>query len=86
MNQQIQGACQQQCLKAECIFATDKSYGIHPQEGIPQMYFDQLNIIAKHLQELKNKPTICQTQAQSIPYNRRRRRYILQTQATENTR
>lgn len=36
-------------------FATGKNYGIHPQQGIPQLYFDQMNIIAKHLQEIDGK-------------------------------
>jgi hypothetical protein len=39
-------------IKAKCTFAINKSYGIHPHEGIPQLYFDQLNIIAKHLSDI----------------------------------
>ena len=26
---------------------------LHPQEGIPLMYHDQMNIIAKHIAEIK---------------------------------
>jgi hypothetical protein len=48
----IQTARKNGCIKLKGLFATDKSYGIHPQEGIPQLYFDQLNVIAKHLQEI----------------------------------
>lgn len=44
-------AKQARLFKATCTFATDKSHGIHPHHGMPQLYFDQLNVIAKHLQE-----------------------------------
>jgi dUTP pyrophosphatase len=40
-------------LKAKMVIATDKSYGVHPIEGILQIHFDQLNTIAKHLEEIK---------------------------------
>ncbi len=40
---------QQKMLKAKLIIVTDKSYGVHPTEGILQIHFDQLNVIAKHL-------------------------------------
>jgi len=45
---------QQGQFKLSLVFATDNSYGVHPQEGIPQLYCDQLNVIAQHLQQ----PTI----------------------------
>jgi hypothetical protein len=49
------------CIKLKCKFATDKSYGIHPQEGVPQLYFDQLNIIAQHLKnEAKVRALLCE--------------------------
>ena len=47
----IQQARKHRLLTAECKFATDKSYGIHPQMGIPQIYFDQMNIIARHIHD-----------------------------------
>ena len=60
----IKHARQEGYLNLQCVFATDKSYGIHPQEGIPQLYFDQLNIIAQHLQNIRkqstSKPTVRQ--------------------------
>ena len=42
-------------LKAKLIIATDKSYGVHPMEGILQIHFDQLNVIAKHLEDIKRE-------------------------------
>jgi hypothetical protein len=39
------------------MFATDRATGIHPQHGIPQLYFDQMNIIAKHLQDIRQETT-----------------------------
>jgi hypothetical protein len=42
-------------IKATCLFATDRSHGIHPQHGVPQLYFDQLNTIAKHLQDAERE-------------------------------
>jgi dUTP pyrophosphatase len=51
-----------------CITATDKDQAIkfhigtldkqamHPQTGVPQLYFDQLNHIGKHLFELRHDP------------------------------
>ena len=41
-----------QMIKVKLVVATDKSYGVHPVEGIMQIYFDQMNVIAKHLEEL----------------------------------
>ncbi len=40
-------------MKAKLLIATDKSYGVHPMEGILQIHFDQLNIIAKHLEDIR---------------------------------
>jgi hypothetical protein len=48
----IQQKRKQGQLKVTCCFATDRSFGIHPHHGIPQLYFDQLNIIAKHLKSI----------------------------------
>ena len=39
-------------MKAKFVLATDKSYGVHPLEGIMQIHFDQLNVIAKHLEDI----------------------------------
>mmetsp|Transcript_10383 Transcript_10383/g.14952 ORF Transcript_10383/g.14952 Transcript_10383/m.14952 type:complete len:1434 (-) Transcript_10383:2326-6627(-) len=39
-------------IKAKLVIATDRSYGVHPIEGIMQIYFDQMNVIAKHLEEV----------------------------------
>lgn len=40
-------------LTAKLIIATDRSYGVHAVEGILQIHFDQLNVIAKHLEDIK---------------------------------
>jgi dUTP pyrophosphatase len=48
----INQARQHKMLKAKLIIATDKSYGVHPMEGILQIHFDQLNVIAKHLADI----------------------------------
>ena len=37
-------------------FATIKKQSTHPQYGVPQLYHDQMNIIASHLWEMSNKP------------------------------
>ena len=37
-------------------FSTIDQVAIHPQYGIPQLYHDQLNIIGKHLFEIRNEP------------------------------
>jgi hypothetical protein len=36
-------------------FATIDKQSIHPQMGLPQLYHDQLNVIAEHLWALKNQ-------------------------------
>jgi deoxyuridine 5'-triphosphate nucleotidohydrolase len=50
----IQQKRKQGQLKVTCCFTTDRSFGIHPHHGIPQLYFDQLNIIAKHLKSINH--------------------------------
>jgi len=45
-------------IKADCLFATDHAYGIHPHHGVPQLYFDQLNIIGQHLQGTSQHETV----------------------------
>ena len=37
----------------KCQFATIEKIAMHPQEGMPMIYHDQLNIIAQHLKEMK---------------------------------
>ena len=37
-------------------FATRDPIAMHPQKGVPQLYHDQLNVIAKHLWELSILP------------------------------
>jgi dUTP pyrophosphatase len=51
----IQAARDKKKFKIQSTFATDRSYSIHPYQGVPQIYFDQLNIIAHHLQEIQRE-------------------------------
>lgn len=51
-------------IKAKIVIATDKSYSVHPMDGIMQIYFDQMNVIAKHLEEIANE---CNAQDQQRP-------------------
>ena len=37
----------------KCQFTTIERIAMHPQEGMPMIYHDQLNIIAQHLKEMK---------------------------------
>ena len=37
-----------------CQFATIEKLAHHPQEGIPLMYHDQMNIVANHIFEIKS--------------------------------
>jgi hypothetical protein len=74
LNNAIHQARQRGLIKATCTFAIDKSYGIHPHHGIPQLYFDQLNVIARHLQEItqqeqqsNNQTTVRTLKTPSVP-------------------
>lgn len=55
IQQAITKARQSGVIKATCTFAVDKSFGIHPHQGVPQLYFDQLNVIAKHLHDIQQE-------------------------------
>ncbi len=50
-------------LKLQCEFATVSRHAIHPQEGSLTLYYDQLNIIAKHLKEAYPRPCVHQLNA-----------------------
>lgn len=50
-----------------CTFATEERVTIHPTLGTPQLYFDQLNIIAKHLYECKTEEEIVLESDHIIP-------------------
>lgn len=70
----ISTACQNGIINASCQFATERSYGIHPHHSVPQLYFDQLNIIAQHLQDIKASQHSTHTdasirQTQPTPHN-----------------
>ena len=38
-----------------CTFATMDKMSMHPQKGTPILYHDQLDVVAKHLTEIKLK-------------------------------
>ena len=50
----IAEARHKQVKHLKCQFATIEKLAMHPQEGIPLMYQDQMNIVAKHIAETKN--------------------------------
>ena len=54
-------------MKAKLVVATDKTYGVHPIEGVLQIHFDQLNVIAKHLQAIERDCELQRIQKLPIP-------------------
>ena len=44
------------CTEIDIKIATIAKIVIHPQQGIPQLYQDQMNIIGQHLFDIKNNP------------------------------
>ncbi len=55
MEHVVQQLRQRNMIKVKLVIATDRSYGVHPMEGIMQIYFDQMNVIAKHLEDIANE-------------------------------
>jgi hypothetical protein len=51
----IAEARSKQLLELNLVFATISSPAIHPTEGSLHLYYDQLNIIGKHLKTLKQR-------------------------------
>jgi dUTP pyrophosphatase len=51
----ITEARSKQLLKINLVFATISSPAIHPTEGSLHLYYDQLNVIGKHLKTLKTE-------------------------------
>jgi len=43
--------------KVEIQFVMLEKVSVHPEKGVPQMYYDQLNIVAQHHLELKEQST-----------------------------
>ncbi len=56
IKQHIQQAKQQNKPTIKVNFATIERQAMHPQLGTPQLYHDQMNIIAQHLWEIRNSP------------------------------
>ena len=48
-------ARQKQLLKLTCVFATITSPATHPTKGSLHLYYDQLNVIGKHLQAMREE-------------------------------
>jgi hypothetical protein len=56
----IREARERKIIRAPCKFVVDKSFGVHPQKGVPQLYFDQLITIAQQLYDIsKDMSTKC---------------------------
>lgn len=75
--------CRAKHLKDIVIcFATIDKIAMHPQNGTPQLYHDQLNIIGKHLWEIKHdirtdnhdNPTISKTSKDSLQKKKKRKK------------
>ena len=49
----IKNARKHQTKTVTCQFSTINKQAMHPQEGIPLLYHDQMNIISKHLEDIK---------------------------------
>ena len=47
-------------------FSTISKQALHPQLGIPQLYHDQLNVIASHLYDIKNDPQWTRTTKEKV--------------------
>ena len=82
-----------QQAEVQLTFLTVEKVPIHTQQGIPQLFHDQLNILAKHHQELREEatitashispleddnPTIAQVQKQPDSPKKLTRRYLKQ--------
>ena len=50
-----------------CKFATEKRVDMHPQDGIPQLHFDQLCVISRHHYEARTGERFFQTVEPGIP-------------------
>ena len=50
-----------------CKFATEKRVDMHPQDGIPQLHFDQLSVIARHHYEARTGERFFQVVEPGIP-------------------
>ena len=50
---------QQNAPKVQITFATLHKTAVHPEKGVPQLYFDQLRSISNHISDIKyNEETI----------------------------
>ena len=61
----IVAARKQGLLQITCEFATIGTHALHPTEGSLHLFYDQMNVIAKHLQEME-KPTVRMTQGNDM--------------------
>ena len=66
IHQQIQDLREKGTQSVDIQIATLHKIAMHPQIGLPQLYHDQLNIIGKHLWDIKNNPAWQKTVNESI--------------------
>jgi hypothetical protein len=69
VEQKVQRARQTGLLKATCEFATVGSHSAHPIEGLLQLYYDQINVIAVHLKDFSlhsTTPVVQTDQADNV--------------------
>ena len=50
----IRSLRKEKCKSVNITFATMKKTSVHPEKGIPQLYFDQLRCIAHHIHDIKH--------------------------------
>mmetsp|Transcript_1233 Transcript_1233/g.1894 ORF Transcript_1233/g.1894 Transcript_1233/m.1894 type:complete len:178 (+) Transcript_1233:3620-4153(+) len=55
VNTAVSSARTKKLFKLQCVFATEKSYGIHPIDGNLTIYFDQMDAFAKHVYEAEKE-------------------------------
>ena len=53
VEQEISQSRKEQKSEVSLTFATDEKIPVHIEKGVPQLYFDQLNVIAEILQEIR---------------------------------
>jgi hypothetical protein len=69
VEQKVQRARQTGLLKATCEFATVGSHSAHPIEGLLQLHYDQINVIAVHLKDFSlhsTTPVVQTDQADNV--------------------
>ena len=63
----IHEARQANKMEIEVGFATIAKHAIHPQQGVPQLYHDQMNVLGEHLWELRHDPKWNEALEEALP-------------------